>query len=310
LHLLRGSLGFRAWASWHVSSEPVATGWRRHLDGWPIGMWVVSVCVLTALLVVPRSVRPGLVPPPVIDRLAQRREQALEADRAERARAGLPLEVRSVGEAFRRYGRAAFAEPELVPQRARQLQRLASEAAARAGVDRLLELRALQEELLADALRGRPAQPPPDAVELAGGLLAAGLARGWFAVPPDGVDEAELGTLFRQYWANALGLGARHPFAPSLNEWRVYYRFMLGRPIPEPPERDGDLQRRLGYVAALSQHDQTYPAALARGILLYERGALAESAAELRAHLERSPDGPWSLRARNHLAACSALLTE
>jgi hypothetical protein len=293
----------------HGTVEPGATGWRRHLDGWPIGVWVVSVCALTAMLVVPRSVPPELVPPPVVDRVEQRRERAVELERAERARGGLPLDVRSVGEAFRRYGRAAFSEPDLLPQRQSQLRRLASEAVGR-GVDRLLELRAVQAELFADSLEGRPAPPPPEAIELAGGLLEAGLARGWFALPPDGADEAELGTLFRLYWGGALGLGARHPFAPSLNEWRVYYRFMLGRPIPEPPARDGDLRRKLEYVAALSQHDQTYPAALARGILLYQLGAPAESAAELRAHLEQFPDGPWSLRARNHLAACSALLLE
>jgi hypothetical protein len=112
------------------------------------------------------------------------------------------------------------------------------------------------------------------------------------------------------YWADALGLGARHPFSPSLNEWRAYYRFMLGRPVPEPPEREGDLRRRLEYVAALAQHDQDYPALLARGILLYQQGAPAAAAAELQAYLEQHPEGPWTLRARNHLAACGALLLD
>jgi hypothetical protein len=293
-----------------VSSGPAATGWRRHFEGWPIGLWVVFVCGLSALLVVPRNVPPELVPPPVVDRLEQRRERALEAGRAKRARDGLPSEIRSVGEALRRHGRAAFSEPELLPQRTAQLRRLAAEVVARGGAERLLELRALQATLLTQALAQRPAEPPREAIELAGGLLDAGLARGWFAAPPDGADEAELETLFRIYWGNALGLGAHHPFSPSLNEWRVYYRFALGRPIPEPPDREGDLRRKLEYVTALAQHDQDYPAALARGILLYQSGAPAESAAELQAHLERFPDGPWSLRARNHLAACGALLSE
>jgi hypothetical protein len=263
------------------------------------------------MLVVPRNVPPELVPPPVIDRLTQRQERMLEAARAERARSGLPIEVRSVGEAFRRYGRAAFSERELVPQLTAQLHRLASEAVRRVGTESLLELRAVQADLLARALDERPAQPSAVAVELAGGLLDAGLARGWLAPPPAGADEAELATLFRIYWGNSLGLAAHHPFAPSLNEWRVYYRFLLARPISSDPwQRDGDLRRKLEYVAALSQHDQEYPVELARGVLLYQRGAPAESAGQLRAHLERFPDGPWSLRARNYLAACGALLIE
>jgi hypothetical protein len=266
--------------------------------------------MLAALLVVPRNVPPEFLPPPTIDRPEQRREQALEASRAQRARAGLPVTVRSVGEALRRYGSASFREPELVPQVGTQLRRLAAEAIARGESERLLELRAVQSELLAQALEERPAEPPPEAIELAGGLLKSGLARGWFLEPPAGADRGELQTLFRTYWGSALGVGTRHPFAPSLNEWRVYYRFLLGRPVPEPPERDGDLQRKLEYVGALSQHDQDYPASLARGILLFQRGAPAEAAGELRAHLERFPDGPWSLRAKNHLAACGALLMQ
>jgi hypothetical protein len=293
-----------------VTPPAPAGGWRRHIEGWQLGLWVVFVCGLTAMLVVPRNVPPRDLPAPIIDRLEQRQERERDAKRAAEARAGLPIEVRSVGEALRRYGRAAFADRDLLPQLTGQLRRLAADAVQRHGAARLLQLRALQAELLSRALEGRPAVPPREAVELAGGLLDAGLGRGWLAPPPAGADDAELETLFRLYWGNALGLGAHHPFAPSLNEWRVYYRFMLGRPLPEAPERDADLMRKLEYVAALSQHDRDYPAALARGILLYQRGAPAESALELRAHLERFPDGPWTLRARNHLAACGALLIE
>ena len=45
-----------------------AGGFRRHLEGWPLGVWVIFVCGLSALLVVPRDVPPELVPPPRIDR--------------------------------------------------------------------------------------------------------------------------------------------------------------------------------------------------------------------------------------------------
>jgi len=289
--------------------EP-ARGWQRHLEGWPLGVWVVGVCALTAMLVVPRDVPPVELPLPRVDRRLEHRVAELDAQRAARGRAGLPLDVRSVGEAFRRQGRAAFSEPELVPQLLRPLRRWASEALERHGAERLLELRALQTELLLQALAPHPSDPPREVVELAGGLLPVGLSHGWFAPPPEGADAAELTALFRVYWGTVLGLSERHPFAPSLNEWRAYYRFLLRRPILPPPARDGDLSRKLEYVAAIAQHDQDYPAHLARGIISYQRGAPAEAAMEFTAHLELYPDGPWALRARNHQAACGALLVE
>jgi hypothetical protein len=292
-----------------ASSAKPLLGWQRHMEGWPLGAWVVVVSVLTALLVVPRDVPPVDLPLPAVDRVLERAAAELDAVRAVRAHAGLPRDVRSVGEAFRRQGLAAFSQRELVPQLQRPLQRWAAESLARHGAEPLLELRALQTELLLQAFEERPAEPPREVIELAGGLLEPGLARGWFAPPPEGADDAELATLFRVYWGRVLGL-SEHPFAPSLNEWRAYYRFFLRRPMLRAPDRDGDLARKLEYVAALAQHDQDYPAHLVRGILSYQRGAPGEAAMELSAHLERHPDGPWALRARNHLAACGALLTE
>jgi len=280
----------------------------KHLEGWELGLGVISMAVLSALLVVPRDVPPELVPPPRIDRPEQRQAADVETRRAESARAGLPLEIRSVGEAVRRQGRAAYAAPELSTQVSAQLRRLGAEALAHQGPERLLELRALQTELFMAAIASRPAEPSSEAIELAGGLLLAGKGQGWLEPPPLGADDDELATLYRMYWSQAVGLLA-HPFAPTLNEWRVYFRFLLGRPTPEA-DRAGDLRRKLEYVAALASHDQEYPAHLARGVLLYQSGAPIESAIELRQHLERSPDGPWSLRARNYLAACGALLSD
>ena len=281
----------------------------RHLEGWQLGAWIIGVCALSALLVVPRVVPPELVPPPVIDRAEQRVAAEAEAQLAARARTGLPVDIRSVGEAIRRYGHAAYAAPELLVQVSAQLRRLGAEALARHGAEPLLELRALQTELFRAAVAAHPAEPSAEAVELGGGLLAIGARQGWLEPPPVGADDDELAVLYQVYWSQALGLSA-HPFAPTLNEWRAYYRFLLGRPIPAPPDRAGDLQRKLEYVAALAHHDQDYPAHLARGVLLYQAGEPLQSAAELRRHLEQSPDGPWSLRVRNHLAACGSLLSE
>lgn len=294
-----------------MNRHPPAPGLRRHLEGWPVALWIVGIGVLSAALVVPRKVEPEQVPPPVIDRVEQRQNVELEAARAARGRAGLPLEARAVGEAFRRYGHAAGQQAAVAPQLQAQLRRLVEVAIERLGSEELLQLRALQAELFVAALRAAPGgEPARELRELGGGLLSVGLPRGWFGDTPQAASEAELGTLFRLYWSEALGLGQRHPYAPTLNEWRVYYRFLLSQPTSDGALHEQDVERKLGYVADLARHDRDYPARLARGILLYQRGAAAESARELRAHLDQQPDGRWSLRARNYLAACGAALSE
>jgi hypothetical protein len=283
--------------------------WQAYTEGWQVGLGVVFVCALGALLVVPRKVEPDQPPPAVIDRAEQRRELELEQQRATRARAGLPLDVRAVGEAFRRFGRVSTDGESTGPLKG-QLRRLAQVAIERQGSEKLLELRALQTELFITAITSLGDQPAGELRELGGSFYAAGRERGWF--PPEEVaqDAGELGTLFHVYWGEALGLGQHYPYAPTLNEWRVYYRFLLSRPLAEGAERRGDVERKLGYVAALARQDRDYPAHLARGVLLYRGGAFADSAAELTAHLRQHPDGPWALRAQNYLAACGAALSD
>jgi hypothetical protein len=290
------------------------SGWQgalaRHLEGWPSALLVVSIAALSALLVVPRQVEPQWVPPPRVDRREQRQLHEREAQRSTRARAGLPLELRAVGEAFRRFGRIATAE-DAGPDLARRelLDRLAV-AQSKHGDEPLLELRALQTELFVAAMAtSSDSEPTPERVELGGSLFALGVKRGWFAPGPNRARPDELGTLFRVYWADVLRL-RRHPFAPTLNEWRAYYRFLLSQPNRNAQTRAHDLQLALGYVAALVREDLDYPSYLARGVLLYQQGNLQEAAAQLLAHLQQHPDGPWTLRAKNYLAACGAALSE
>jgi hypothetical protein len=282
----------------------------RQLRGWPSALLVVAMALLSALLVVPRRVEPEWVPPPRVDRLEQRQLQAAEAQRSARARAGLPLELRAVGEAFRQLGRASSANdasPELT--RRVLLERLAT-ARKLHGDERLLELRALQTELFVDAMTASSdSEPTAERVELGGSLFNLGLKRGWFEPGPGRARRDELSTLFRVYWADVLRL-RRHPFAPTLNEWRAYYRFLLSQPNRNAEPRGHDLQLKLSYVAALVREDLDYPVHLARGVLLYQQGNLADAAAQLVAHLEQHPDGPWTLRAKNYLAACGAALSE
>jgi len=282
----------------------------RNLEGWPVGLAIVSAALLSALLVVPRRVDPVWVPPPIIDRVEQRLNAQAEDARRAQARAGLPLAVRSVGEAFRRFAAASFASTAEPTLQREQLRRLARAAIEQSGEEGLLLLRAVQTELFVAAMQARSdSEPTPDRTSLGGSMFNLGRKRGWFAPSPTAASREELETLFRIYWAEALELRGP-PFAPTLNEWRVYYRFLLAQPVRSGPDRDQDLALQLGYVAALARHDLDYPAHLARGVLLFQRGAAADAAAEFLAHLDQHPDGPWALRAKNYLAACGAALSD
>jgi hypothetical protein len=89
-----------------------------------------------------------------------------------------------------------------------------------------------------------------------------------------------------------------------LEQWRTYYRSLLQFPdVPTGASvRDRD-EARLGYVIALARKDSQYPADLARGILLQRLGMDEAAADALMLHLAERPEGPWRLRAQNHLAA-------
>jgi tetratricopeptide (TPR) repeat protein len=60
---------------------------------------------------------------------------------------------------------------------------------------------------------------------------------------------------------------------------------------------------RLKKIDELSAVDPTYPKELARGIVLYRLGRYPLAVEAFRQHLERSPDGAFSLRAQNYLRA-------
>ncbi|HVZ36223.1 MAG TPA: hypothetical protein VG963_27535 [Polyangiaceae bacterium] len=287
------------------------SGWRRHFEGWPVGLSIVLSAAASALLVVPRAVEPDAVPPPVIDRSEQARLVEQETVRAERAARGLSFDVRQVGEAYRRWGASSFAGDGRAELLQSQLQRLARELLDRHLAEQLLDLRALQAQLFVRSLNERAdLEPTLERRELGADLFALGRTRGWFGAARSAADPREIGTLFRVHWAEVLGLTGQQPFAPTLNEWRVYYRFLLAQPTAQGSEREGDVRRKLSYVAALARYDQNYPAHLARGILLYQGGSPPEAAQELGAHLRQHPDGPWTLRAKNYLAACGAALAE
>jgi hypothetical protein len=283
---------------------------RRHLEGWELGVVAVGIAVASSLVAVPRAVAPDVLPVPAVDREEERRELEADRERARAARASrLPYEVRAVGEAFRRAGAllaSGNADPAL--DQVVELRALARAARVTHGDGKLLELRALQTELFLEALAGweESAATTSDLRELGGDFLAKAEQSGWIRdtrrlVP----DEDERRLLFRARWSRLTGLFNTHPFSPTLNEWRAYYRFLLEHPESgsyRPGEQPAALEL-LKYASALERRDPDYPIAFSRGVLHYWLGDYAQAATDFRQHLARHPRGPWRLRAQNHLAA-------
>jgi hypothetical protein len=120
--------------------------------------------------------------------------------------------------------------------------------------------------------------------------------------------DEELSLLFRMRWNELAGIANEQPYTATLDEYRDRYSLLLRHPSGEAPELR--LKRQLGYVSAIEKLDRDYPASFARGVLLYHSGAYLASAEAFRAHLAAHPNGPWNLRARNHLLAALAQTTE
>jgi hypothetical protein len=306
------------------AKRPAPRSWRRHLEGWQLGVLTVGLAGFAALLVLPREVVPDVLPVPQVDRREQQRTRAEELSRARfAARQPLPFDVRAVGEYYRRYGRAvADHRHEAASVLLRELRRSAQVAHQRHGDEPLLRLRALQTYFFVKALARweLSGQRTAELDELSGALLLEAERAGWVRPPRRlQLTAAERTALFRIRWMDLTGLRKAARLSPSLNDWRTYYRFLLEHPssgsaaaadaAPCGGERSQAL-RQLGVVQALHRLDPSYPASLARGVLQYRMGAYLDAAESIRMHLSLHPRGPWQLRAQNYLAASLARVRE
>ena len=289
--------------------KPKGRGYRRHLEGWQLGLLAVSFALLALALVMPRPAHDPIVPLPRLDHQEEQRARVRRADALERARRrGLPFSVRAVGEAVRRYGRAETTHdgPQLGSALA-HLRRTVLLARQDSKAELLLELGAVQTELFLTALGEWEAtgKQTAELVELGGTFSELAEKFGW--MDPKRrlrLDEAERAVLFEFRWLELLGLREERAFSPSLDEWRRYFRCLLQYPQTPGGLRGPDSARvRLDYVTALMKVDAEYPAALAKGMLHQQLGESGDAQRELAAHLSAHPHGAWSLRARNHWLA-------
>lgn len=283
-------------------------GLRRHLQGYELGLLTVGMVLTFSLLVLPRASRPLTLPLPRIDRVEARRQDASERELSHHTEiAGLPFELRAVGEAVRHFGHSLNQGFD-TGHDLDDLRERMKEVVAKGQSSLLLSLRAVQTQYFLRALAQfeREQKPNSELEELGGDFLAHARLNGWFA--DDGRflgDESTRRVLFQLHWADLIGKRGTFPFAPTLNDWRLYYRFLLLH-----PEREGmtavDAESaqdvaRVRVVNALSRKDPDYPAFFARGYLFDHLGDRQAAASAYRVHLGQHEAGPYALLARNYL---------
>jgi hypothetical protein len=305
------------------------TNWSRHLEGWQPGLVAIAVAGLGLLLALPQSVPPTELPlplvPPASLESARTREQARAAHlvrRTSESGAGAAYDLRVAGDLLRQIGRADHDKDReqvgvLRDKLAGTLATIRRTPAL--GDEALVELRAFQEQAFLRELSRweTTGEASAELVEIAGDFLPLAERSGWVRPPHRLIlDDAVRGALFRKRFGELTSLrdGA---FVLTVDEQRHLLGFFLLHPPPGgagPPIADAELRNRataqwlLRKVDELASIDAAYPVAFARGVLLFQMGDPASSALAFRAHLARHPDGPFTLRARNHLRAAEARL--
>ncbi|MBX3183652.1 MAG: hypothetical protein KIT72_05975 [Polyangiaceae bacterium] len=304
-------------AARRLSRPEAPQGLARHLQGWQLGVVLVGAALLAAAIGVPRAVPPETLPLPRLRTRDLAADLAAERARAEEAkRAPLSFEARAIGDAYRRYGLAEAVAPSVARERERTLKarvaRLRQLRPDQADAE-LLQLRALQTELFIAALRESEGSEPQvlkgdeaigssPLLELGGRFAGPGHHPSWFAAGRFVGSDEEASVLLRARWNLLLGLSEQAPFSLSLAERLAALRFLMAH--PEGADLRAQRVSQLGYVEAIAARQPEYPSAIAKGTIFYHMGNYGMAAAAFEDHLER-PDGPFSLRARNHLIAAA-----
>ncbi|MCS6899050.1 MAG: hypothetical protein RMJ98_02205 [Myxococcales bacterium] len=285
--------------------------WTRHLEGWPGGLVALGLAGLGVALGTPRAVFPRDFPLPVANgrRLEEiaRQDQLLAEELAqspEDQRSGASFELRELGALLRRYNEAdATGDQGTLGQLRPELLRGAYNLLLKEGVVPLLRLRAYQQRsfLRELALWESTGKESDELKQIGGGIIRTITASGWIWSPRSfAADSAVRAALFKRRFAEVLGLQKKLEFALDIDEARALYAFLLAHPPPQP---GGPSVFRLKKLEELAAADPAYPRKLARGVALLGMGQGAAAVVEFREYLAETPDGPYTLRARNYLAA-------
>lgn len=288
------------------------------LRGWPAGAIVIVVAVVAAIIAVPRPALLDEIPRPIPDRrVLNQISEADTARAAQFARQTPSYDVRALGEAMRRYGAADADGDAARTESALRAIAAVLPAAAAGGDEPLLQLRAYEMWLFLEQVKRfeSTGEESTELRELGGGFAALVRRARWLAPGGNGqtlaVPHFVREALFRKRWNEITGL-RRTPFAPHVHEVRALYAFLLAHPVLSVAAekvvervvrcRAAD-EYLLNKVRELGELDREYPADMARGILLLRLDRTRDAVEALAGYVERRPDGPYAMRARNALRA-------
>ncbi len=295
----------------------------RHFEGWEVGIVAVVIALLGTLLAVPLTVSPRDVPVPLADgkilsaTLDREKTQAaaiavaLEEERGRTSGTSELYDLRAFGQEFRVYGAAEASGDTYAVVRARQKLLESASRARGSGDDKLVALRAFQQQLFLSELRRweNSGESSEELTGLGGGFLDLVRQSGWLIGRTIVMDDLVRGVFFKRRWNQVTGISGS-AYAISLDEHRAFYAFLLLHPYVEGRAalaakdacRAAD-QWRLRKIEELARLDPTYPYVLARGVLFYRLGRYPEAAQAFRDFLGGADDGRYALRARTYLAA-------
>ena len=279
---------------------------------------------------VPRATAPDTVPLPHLDVRAL--DRVVGDDRrmaAEARQKPLPDEVRELGSAMREHNAREVRGDDAASMReAREnIERILVRVVE--PPDDLLRLRAVQlESFLVEVERYEASgEPSPELLAIGGNFIRRMEQVGWCKNHKVLLSDPERRAAFKLAWNGIVGVTARARFALTLDETRALYTFYLAHPhAPESAKQAIESARRaakdkaacdaleagermaiegwrLDKLQRLGAIDPEYPLAYARGVSQFRMGKFDASAQSFEAWLKDHPEGPWTLRARNHLKA-------
>ena len=318
------------------NARPAGTPAKSKDARW-LALIPLTAFVLAMLLMMPRTVAPEDVPLPQVDGKALEAIRRDDDKRAASAReTRLPGGALAVGTRLRALNKlqATNASAEDIG-----VARTSLEVAFRTflsdeqGPDALRTLRAVQlETFLAEVERFEATgQATPELQEIAGGFVDRMSAAGWIKGRTVVLDDAQRRAAYKLVWTATLGADSIPGLTLALDEQRVLYTLYIAHPHAGEAKRpwheskrraattDDDCTRamaeeklsmeewRTEKIKRLGQLDPTYPTAFALGVALYRARRYDQSAQAFQNWVVAHPDGPLSLRARNHLKAALAM---
>jgi hypothetical protein len=296
-----------------ASRENPPRGFSRHFEGWQPGLVAVALAGIVAILAVPRSVEPAELPLPMAD-VQQLRRIALADDAAARSilRTPLDADVRALGSLLRAFGKADAVRDDVMLAQLRSRISTAVVVARTQGDASLVGLRAFQLNAFLREVRHFVAtgESSTELIELGGSFADVLVRNGWCVGAPPCVmhmGEHALRAIYKRRWNEISGLSG-DPFDLTLDEQRAFYEFLLRYPPQKTEPGSSSIHRfdgpyLLRKVDELAAIDATYPRQFARGIIQFRTGDFRRAAQSFSAHLDGAPDGPWAIRAQNHLRA-------